>query len=80
MILTVWQLGKVEVSRQRFTLNPPRRLGHAHAVLGCEHARNGGISTPTSVGARLTPQSPVAWPNHRASTLEWETLHAKHIR
>jgi len=51
---------------QGFTSNPARRLGDAHAVSGWKHTRNGGIRTHTALGARLSPRSPVASPNHRA--------------
>ena len=46
--------------------NPAQRPGYAHAVLGREHARIRGSNTPRAIGARLTPQSPVASPNHCA--------------
>jgi len=51
---------------QGFTFYPARRLGHAHAVSGWKHARNGRIWTPATIGARLSPRSLVASPNHCA--------------
>jgi len=42
--------------------------------LGYEHAQNVEHITPTTVGARLTPQSPVAQPNHRTETFHWQAF------